>query len=151
MEKILTLSGLRGSFYKLHTQFLLELAYKEQKLERIKDILYFCIKQTHKRNCSYGSSTKSLHLNQPKKVVSQHGKKSFKNRTRAFSLVTAHLTGYQLYNSETIQGKTLTLQQTNPHQVLKSYSYIYGLQTFIRYIIRCQGLKKNKREIEIMC
>ena len=68
---------------------------------------------------------------------------NFKYRIKTFSLVKAHLTGYYLYNSETIQGKTLTLQKTNPHQVSKSYSYIYGFQTLFGTLSHAKVKTKN--------
>ena len=80
-------------------------------------------------------------------------RKSFKNIIKSSSLVKPNLTGHQLYNSETIQGKTSTLQKTRPLQVLKSYSYIYGLQTSFGTLSDAKGKTKDiiKWEIEIIC
>lgn len=80
-------------------------------------------------------------------------RKSFKIRIKSFSLVKPNLTGHQLYNSETIQGRTSTLQKTSPLQVLKSYSNIYGLQTSIGTLSDAKGKTKDIiiGEIQIIC
>jgi hypothetical protein len=53
-------------------------------------------------------------------------RKSFKIRIKSFSLVKPNLTGHQLYNSETIQGRTSTLQKTSPLQVLNHIPTFMG-------------------------